>query len=106
MLQRKEGIIGRAVLWQSLVAPVVPNFCPQATRKSQIFHTNHNYAGNPGFYSFRALGLPSIFLTAQPSKSLKKPLLRQKGDNIPSTGKVIQHLFNIVYRLIFSDVLL
>ena len=44
--------------------------------------------------------------TRNPSKSLKKPLLRQKGDNIPSTGKVIQHLFNIVYRLIFSGVLL
>ena len=21
--------------------PLAPNFCPQATRKSQIFHTNH-----------------------------------------------------------------
>ena len=35
--------------------PLAPNFCSWATRKSQIFHTNH-YAGHPGFYRFRALG--------------------------------------------------
>ena len=35
--------------------PLVPNFFSWATRKSQIFHTNH-YAGHSGFYGFRALG--------------------------------------------------
>ena len=34
--------------------PLAPNICPLATRKSQIFHTNH--VGHPRFYSFRALG--------------------------------------------------
>ena len=33
--------------------------------------------------------------TQNPSTSLKKPLLRQKNDAIPSIGKVIQRLFNI-----------
>ena len=35
--------------------PLAPNVCPWATRKSQIFYTNH-MLGTIEFYSFRALG--------------------------------------------------
>ena len=38
--QRKErehaGLCSSRAQW-----PMAPNFCPRATRKSQIFHTNH-----------------------------------------------------------------
>ena len=37
----------------------------------------------------------SKWQTQNPSKSLKKPLLRQKDNNTIIAGKVIQRLFNI-----------
>ena len=33
---RPAGLFSSRARW-----PLAPNFCPQATRKSQIFHTNH-----------------------------------------------------------------
>ena len=44
--------------------PLVPNFCPWATRKPQIFHTNH-MLGTLDF-TVQSTGLLSIFLRAQP----------------------------------------
>ena len=43
---------------------LAPNLCSWATRKSQIFHTNHMLGTL--VLQFQSTGLPSIFLTAQP----------------------------------------
>ena len=47
---KNAGLCSSRTRW-----PPAPNFCSRATRKSQIFHTNH-MLGYPGFYRFRALG--------------------------------------------------
>ena len=35
-IRLNAGVCSSRARW-----PLAPNFCPQATRKSQIFHTNH-----------------------------------------------------------------
>ena len=59
VLKLKAGLCCSKARW-----PLAPNFCSRATRKSQIFHTNHML----GTLEFQSTGLPSIFLRAQPWK--------------------------------------
>ena len=54
-LNSSSGLCSSRARW-----PLVPNFCSWATRKSQIFHTNHMLG------QVQSTGHPLIFLRAQP----------------------------------------
>ena len=54
------------------------------------------------FSDFEGFWVRRLLFLQNPSKSLKKLLLRQKDDY--TTGKVIQHLFNIDLYTYLSDI--
>ena len=62
--------------------PLAPNFCLRATRKSQIFHTNHML----GTLDFTVSEHPSIFLRAQPCFYCNVHSLRKQAFCDATTG--------------------
>ena len=80
--------------------PLAPNFCSRATRKSQIFHTNH-MLGTLDHYSFRALG--SLQFSLENSLGISALRWTEFHQNRKDPRQEIQRFPNLGHNLCKND---